>query len=100
MNNPDSKSHEEVKMSDLEVMDNAISQVIDTFKFHGIEIASINLLEDGCPEVNIKVSTSKRFKPLDDTLNFAYWTLWTLLYGSYSEDKNYLKLELNYEEVE
>lgn len=91
---------DEVLATDPEVIDNAIGQVVDTFKFHGITITAVDLSSKGCPVINIKVSKRKMYRTLDDTLNFAYWALWTLFYGSYSEGKEHYKLELNYEEVE
>lgn len=92
--------NDEVLATDSKVIDEAIGQVVDTFKFHGITITSVDLLSEGCPVINIKISKQKMYRSLDDTLSFAYWTLWTLFYGSYSKDKDSYKLELNYEEVE
>lgn len=92
---------EEILATDSETIDTAINQVLDTFKFHGITITSVNLLKEGYPSVNIRISKQKMYRTLDDTLNFAYWTLWTLFYGSYDKSKDQYKLELNYyEEVE
>lgn len=96
----DDITNEETLATDSTIIDNAIDKVVDTFKFHGITIMSVDLLTEGCPSVNIRISKRKMYRTLDDTLNFAYWALWTLFYGPYDKSKDQYKLELNYEEVE
>lgn len=79
-------------------LDELISKVISTFKFHGITIRNMKF-EGGLPEFDIEISKSKRFRDLKDELDFAYWTLWTLIYGEYSDSRTE-QIVLNYVEVE
>lgn len=79
-------------------LDELISKVISTFKFHGISIKEMRF-DEGIPTFDIEISKSKRFRSLDDELDFAYWTLWTLIYGEYSKGRSE-KINLNYNEVE
>lgn len=79
-------------------LDELVSKVISTFKFHGITIKNMRFKE-GLPEFDIEISKSRKFRELKDELDFAYWTLWTLIYGEYS-DKRTEQIILNYTEVE
>lgn len=75
----------------------AINQVVDTLKFNGVTVESFDLSEKGVPQVSIMIDKQKQFRKLEDTLDLAYWSFWTLLYGSYDKEKSErLKLELNY----
>lgn len=80
-------------------LDDIINQVIDTFSFHGVSVTDMTLEPDGTPSFSVSISKQKRYRTLDDTLNFVYWTLWTLLYGEYAEEKSDLILNLDYKEV-
>ena len=80
-----------------EQINEAINQVVDTLKFNGITVESFDLSEKGVPQVNIMIDKQIQFRKLEDTLDLAYWSFWTLLYGPYDKEKSErLKLELNY----
>ena len=89
--------------SNDEVLEDVVSQVIDTFKFHGITLTGMEVPETNSsldyPLFKIQISKSKRYRSLEDTLTLAYWTLWTVVYGEHSEDKTNLKIKLEYKEV-
>lgn len=85
---------------EINKLEECVNKIIDTFKFQGITVANMELSKEGIPSFYVQVSRKSRYRSLDETLTFAYWTLWSLLYGEYSEDKSHLKISLNYEEVE
>ena len=76
-----------------------IDQVIDTLKFHGVEITNVSIT-GWSPSFKIIVYSKSLKKDLQTTLNFAYWVLWTLVYGKYSDDKSNLKIALDYSTVD
>ena len=83
-----------------ERLESLIGSVVSTLDFHGVTIKGMKLSRLGLPSFKVAVSKKKRSKSLDDTLNFTYWTLWTLLYGKYEDSKSELKLNLDYTEEE
>ena len=81
-------------------LDDILAKVIDTFAFHGVTITSMDILPTGKPIFSVTINKQKMYRTLQDTLDFVYWSLWTLLFGEYSEDKKSLELILNYKEVD
>lgn len=88
------------KESSVDNLNEAIQAVVDTFKFHGVSITNMDI-SGYIPSFDVIVSKSQKIKSLEDTLDFVYWTLWTLIYGKYDKEKFFEKeIELNYKEVE
>lgn len=83
-----------------ERLDEVVQSVIDTLNFQGVTILEMDILEDDIPYFKVAMSKKKRYRTEQDTLDFVYWTLWSLIYGKYSEDKSDLKIVLDYKEVE
>lgn len=78
-------------------LDELISKVITTFKFHGVEIKKMKLNKE-VPEFDITISKSKKIRDTKEELDFVYWTLWSLIYGKYTEGRSE-EIILNYKEV-
>lgn len=85
-------------MNDKNKLDNLINDIVNTLKFYGAEITGIDLSPKGLPSIRIIVHSRERKKSLQEVLDLAYWSLWTLLYGEYSDDKKDLKINLLYDE--
>lgn len=81
-------------------LEGLVESVVDTFAFQGVKITNLELTRSGVPHFYVTVSKQKRSKSLEETLNFTYWTLWTLLYGQYDSSKEELEINLSYEEIE
>lgn len=84
---------------DASNLENLVESVVTTFKFHGVSITGFDLDEEGVPSFSVIISEKKRRKSLEDTLNFVYWTLWSLVYGKHEESSTE-RIILNYKEVE
>lgn len=83
-------------MIDNKKLDNLIIKIVDTFKFYGITIDYMTL-EHKIPEFGISVSQVSMKYDLNKTLDFAYWTLWSLIYGGDPHDiKEGQEIILNY----
>ncbi len=82
-----------------DILDTVINQIVDTFKFHGVKITNMEIKPNGVPTFTISISKEKRYRTLEDTLTFVYWSLWVLIYGEYSEEKSDLIIELDYIEI-
>ena len=80
-------------------IDEVYAKITDTFKFHGVTLVDVDI-DSECPTFYINISRKAVKKTIDQVLNFAYWTLWTLTYGEYALDKMNDKINLNYRMTE
>ena len=76
-----------------------VDSVINTLKFQGVEIVSVNIT-DTIPKFKVTISRKVMSKDINFVLTFTYWTLWTLVYGKISKSNENYKIELDYKEVE
>ena len=67
-------------MIDDKKLDELISNIVDTFKFYGITIDRMTL-HHKVPEFDISVTEKNLKYDLNKTLDFAYYTLRSLVYG-------------------
>lgn len=78
------------------ILNDAVSQVINTLKFYGIELVNMEVSEKGPPSFKVQVVESKSKRELKDTLDIAYWILWSLVYGKRTEENSDNKINLTY----
>lgn len=81
------------------ILDNAVSQVVNTLKFYGVEIINMEVSEKGPPSFKVQIISSKSKREIKDTLNIVYWSLWSLVYGKYTDENKNNKIVLNYKIV-
>lgn len=83
-------------MEEPRKIDNAVTQVIDTLKFYGVELVGMES-DLKVPSFRVKVTDSAMKRDLEETLNITYWILWTLTYGTRDKDNESLKIDLKYD---